>query len=223
MLLLILAIGAAVLDWVGVAFNRKPFEYTGKPAVIILLLIWFVIQTPTPIRLPAALFLIALLACLVGDILLMVPGNRFVGGLAAFLVANLLFIAAFNAGGVPPVGWGIALAAAATLLVAFFLDRIRRGLQASVREKMFPAVAVYGLVLGGMVWSAFATPFRPGWPLLAAWLLALGGMLSFASDLTNVWNRFLRPVRGGRLTTHVLYHLGQLAMTGGMLLYLNVA
>ncbi len=221
MLAFIFAAAAAVLDWVGVARKRSSWEYVGKPAVLMMLIIWLVSQAPSPMPTPATLFLIGLFASLLGDILLMVPGNRFLGGLAAFLVANLAYIAAFNGNGLPPMIWGLPLAAAAAVLIAILLDRLRRGLQASGRGWVFPFVAFYGVALGGMVWSAVATPFRPAWPSLAGWVLALGGVLFFVSDVTNVWNRFLRPLRGGRLTTHILYHLGQIALTSGMLLMLR--
>ena len=221
MLALVFAAAAAVLDWVGVARKLSSFEYVGKPAVLMMLIIWLVSRVPSPMPFPALLFLIGLFASLLGDILLMVPGNRFLGGLAAFLIANLTYIAAFNGNGLPPVIWGLPLAAAVTVLIVILLDRLRRGLQASGRGWIFPFVAFYGVALGGMVWSAVATPFRPAWPSPAGWVLALGGLLFFVSDLTNVWNRFLRPVRGGRLTTHILYHLGQIALTSGMLLMLH--
>lgn len=221
MLALVFAVAAAVLDWVGVARKRSSFEYVGKPAVLMMLITWLVSRVPFPMPFPAMLFLIGLFASLLGDILLMVPGNRFVGGLAAFLIANLAYIAAFNSRGLPPMIWGLPLAAVVVVLIAILLDRLRRGLQASGRGWVFPFVAVYGVALGGMVWSAVAAPFRPAWPSLAGWALAVGGLLFFVSDLTNVWNRFLQPVRGGRLTTHILYHLGQIALTGGMLLMLH--
>lgn len=221
MLALIFAGLAAILDWVGVARKLSSLEYVGKPAVIMMLIIWLVSRVPSPTPFPATLFLIGLFASLLGDILLMVPGNRFLGGLAAFLIANLAYIAAFNGNGLPPMVWGIPLAAASIMVVVILLDRLRRGLQASGRGWVFPFIAFYGVALGAMFWSAIVTPFRPAWPSLAGWVLALGGALFFVSDVTNVWNRFLRPVRGWRLTTHILYHLGQIALTGGMLLMLK--
>jgi alkenylglycerophosphocholine/alkenylglycerophosphoethanolamine hydrolase len=222
MLALVFAVAAAVLDWVGVARKRSSLEYVGKPAVLMMLIVWLLSQAPSPMPFPATLFLIGLFASLLGDILLMVPGNRFLGGLAAFLVADLAYIAALNGTGLPPLAWGLPLAAAVAVTIAILLDRLRRGLQSSGHGWVFPFIAFYGIALGGMVWSAVATPFRPTWPPLAGWVVAVGGLLFFVSDVTNVWNRFLQPVRGGRLTTHILYHAGQITLTSGMLLMLRV-
>jgi len=221
MLALVFAVAAAVLDWVGVARKRTSFEYVGKPAVLMLLIVWLLSQAPSPLPFPATLFLIGLFASLLGDILLMVPGNRFLGGLTAFLVANLAYIAAFNSSSLPPLVWGLPLAAIAAVTTAILLDRVHRGLQSSGHGWVFPFIAFYGIALGGMVWSAAATPFRPTWPSTAGWVVGLGGVLFFVSDVTNMWNRFLQPVRGGRLTTHILYHIGQIALTSGMLLMLR--
>lgn len=217
MIALIFAFAAAVLDWVGVARDRRPFEYVGKPAVIMLLIVWVLSQVRAPMPALGVLFLVALFASLAGDILLMVPGDRFLGGLAAFLVANLAYIAALNARGLPGIAAGLALAGVVLVVAGAVLGRLARGLQASGRGWVFPFLAFYGLAQAGMLWSAATTPFRAAWPLAPGLAVAAGGVLFFASDATNAWNRFMRPVPGGRLTTHVLYHLGQIALTVGIL------
>ena len=43
-----------------------------------------------------AWFVAALVLCLAGDVFLMLPGDRFVPGLASFLVGQLLFTVGFS-------------------------------------------------------------------------------------------------------------------------------
>jgi uncharacterized membrane protein YhhN len=59
---------------------------------------------------------------------------------------------------------------------------------------------------------------RLDWNAAAALLAALGAFLFFLSDILLAWDRFVTPVRNGRLFNMILYHLGQLMLITGVLL-----
>jgi uncharacterized membrane protein YhhN len=134
---------------------------------------------------------------LAGDIMLMLPGDRFVPGLASFFLAHVAYVVAFTAG--VPAGarpWLLLplLAAAAILLRALWpgLDRLR------------PAVALYAAMIVLMVWTAWGREYaRPG---AGALLAALGAVLFMVSDALLALNRFRRPIRSAQalvMTTYV--------------------
>jgi len=72
-------------------------------------------------------------------------------------------------------------------------------------------------VLGGMLWASVGALLRSSWLAAGAAWIAFGGVTFFASDVSLVWDRFVAPLPGRRVTTHVLYHIAQLALAGGVL------
>jgi len=137
---------------------------------------------------------------LLGDVLLMLPSDRFVAGLAAFLLAQLCYIVAFAL----RAPWGLnllPLLAGVALLVCTYLCVARRA------GKMRAPVAVYALVIVTMLYAAWACWYALGGqrPLLAD----LGACLFVASDLTLATNRFVHPFRLARLVVMVTYYAAQ--------------
>lgn len=132
------------------------------------------------------LILAGLAFSLAGDIFLMLPRDRFLPGLASFLVAHLFYIAAFSQGlnwAWPPL-WTVAVLAAvwaASMLI----------LLPGARGQRLP-VAVYVLVILLMVAAAFA---RAGLPGNLAWFAIAGALLFALSDTVIGINRFVRPFR----------------------------
>src|SRR3954454_4551267 len=97
---LIVAAGVfAGLNWWSQATAWKALEYASKPTVTALLAAAAVTLDP---RSSAAQpwFVAALLFSLAGDVFLMLPGDRFVPGLASFLLAHVLYAVGFLVGGV---------------------------------------------------------------------------------------------------------------------------
>lgn len=121
---------------------------------------------------------------LAGDVFLMLPGDRFVPGLASFLLAHLAYVAAFSSGippGANPFLLLPALAAAALLIRVLWrgLGRLR-----------YP-VLLYAAAIVLMVWQAWAR----GWELRSpgSALGAAGAALFMASDSLLALNRFRAP------------------------------
>jgi uncharacterized membrane protein YhhN len=151
-------------------------------------------------------FVAALACCLVGDVLLMLPKDLFVPGLAAFLVGHALFIGGLlqppSPQGVPPFSfssWGLGVAALAVAAgeavpaAVLFRSLVRHG-----PRDLIPPVAVYVAAIATMVVLAVNVG------VLAA---AVGAALFLVSDTVLAWNRFVRPFRFGPVAVHVTYHL----------------
>lgn len=217
-LIYILGLGAALIDWIAVARSNRRLEYFAKPAVMLILIFGLILYgeiLPSPI---GWLFLAGLGFSLLGDVFLMLPANRFIPGLLAFLAAHLLYVVAFNQGGpvVSPASAAFALLVAG--IAVPILVRIRRALLLAGRAKLWPPVAVYGVVLAATLWSTWCTTLRPEWPWAGALLAAIGGGLFFVSDALNAWERFVDRFTASRLLVMVSYHLAQYLMAAGVVL-----
>lgn len=144
-----------------------------KPAIVPLLAL--AVFAAIPGRRPPALLLAALAASFVGDLLLMVPGTEwFLGGVAAFLVAQALLVALLlpRTAGRPlvlPVAGSLIAFAGLLLLLGPALGGL------------LPVLAVYGAVLCAM--GAIAA--RGGL------VLALGGASFVVSDALLAIAKFL--------------------------------
>jgi uncharacterized membrane protein YhhN len=200
-----LAVLAAVIDWIGVGARRPWLEYVGKPLTMVFLIAWLIFGAGagTAFSIPTVLALAALLFSLAGDVLLMLPSGSFI---AAFT---------WDRGRLSPGEWLVA--AGIAILLALLLPPVRAGLRRSGRPKLVIPVAIYAAVLGGMLWASVGTLLHPSWLVAGAAWIAFGGLAFFASDVSLVWNRFVAPLPGRRVTTHILYHIAQLALTGGVL------
>lgn len=213
---LAVAFAVAGLDWLSVARGWRRLGYLTKPGVMAVLAVALV-QAGA-----GGLWLVAVLASLVGDVLLMLPRERFLGGLVAFLVAHGAYVAAFWSSGPPP--WHVGLLGLA-LAVGLAGGRLYRSLAQGLAQRgqagLRGPVAVYALALGLMLVAAGSTLWRPNWPRGAAVAALVGATLFFASDALLAWDRFVQPVARGRLKVRVLYHLGQVLLVGAALAFMG--
>jgi uncharacterized membrane protein YhhN len=213
MLDLWLPLSVAVLDWAAVARRWRAVEYVAKPAVMLLLLAWLWRQGAWPAPLWA--FALGLTLSLAGDVLLMLPERFFLAGLVSFLLAHLAYIAGFLSGGRPPLGPTLLLAVPVAVAGYLLVSRVAAALLARGRRGLVGPVLAYGVVISLMVLSALTTLARPAWDPSAARLASLGAVLFLASDAILAWDRFVVPIRFGRLLNLVTYHLGQIALIAG--------
>ena len=187
----------AVVDWIVVAREWTRVEYVAKPLTMVGLIGVALAIDPEFSDMRAA-FVIALLCSLVGDVFLMLPSDRFVAGLAAFLGAHLAYTAGFVLG--PGSVGGLAIGALITSAVAVPLGvRLLRAVRRESAALVTP-VAAYLVVISVMV--AFATGVGNAWAIAGAWLF-------FVSDALIGETRFMRALRGGDVAIIVTYHLGQ--------------
>jgi len=196
---------AAVVDWVAVARSQRDIETLAKPAfmVILIALAWL-------LHADAVSYGQQLLdeddhEGRLGHLLLGESTRAFLGGLVAFLLGHVAYIAAFRR--VPsadPIWVGVVVV---TLAVAFVLwARLIPTMQRSWRDG--GPLVLYAVVIGLMAALGWATGHL---------LIAIGGTLFLLSDAVLAYDRFERPVPHGRLIVHVTYHLAQFAIVWGLL------
>jgi uncharacterized membrane protein YhhN len=187
----------ALADWAAVARSIRPLEYATKPAVMIGLICLALAVRPANAT-ERTFFVIALGLGLVSDVLLMLPRELFAWGLVAALIEHLAYIAGFLTRSFDLVLF--AVAAGVVLASAFIgFPAIYRAVRAS-RPALVAPVITYVAVFIVMVARAGGT---------GSGLALTGALLFFYSDALLAWNRFVGPVRGGRLGNIVIYHAGQ--------------
>lgn len=215
-----LAFVLAVLDWVAVAGGWKKLEYLVKPATMAALLA-FMIQNG---GLAGGLlwFTLGLAFSLAGVVFLMLPKDRFIAGLVAFLLAHVAYIIGFKPR-LPSEPTALlitlGLAAIVALVSTQIYRRIAAGLRAKGKQRLQAPVLVYTLVISVMLVCAMLTLLSNRWYPLHALAVSLGAALFYLSDTVLAWNRFVRPFRYGRLINTSTYHLGQLLIALGATLH----
>jgi uncharacterized membrane protein YhhN len=212
------------LDWLAVAKSWKRLEYFAKPAAMLALLAWLWLNSSATGHWAPALgaFAAGLVFSLAGDVMLMLPERFFLAGLVAFLLGHVAYSDGLKSGGLLlPIE--AVLVAPMALIGGWLARRIGAALKATGRNRLRAPVVVYAAVISLMVVSALAMLFRPSVPTGTALLLALGAVLFFVSDAVLAWNRFVAPVRGGRLIVIVAYHLGQMTLIAGVVMLVKLA
>jgi uncharacterized membrane protein YhhN len=203
--LLVVAALFAVGDWVARGRHDVRLEYVCKPATLVALIATAVAMSPAhDAGARRDWFVVALACSLVGDVLLMLRTDRFVAGLAAFLVGHLCYVAGFWTHA--PGAGALAVAAVVVVAVVPVAARILGTLRH--RRQLAVPVALYMVVISVMLATALAT---------GNVLAGVGAVLFVTSDAMIAWNRFVRPFRAAELGIMVTYHLGQAGLVLSLL------
>ena len=137
-----------------------------------------------------------------GDVFLMLPRDRFVAGLASFLLAHLCYLRAFSIE--VPFGAGLLLwlpfFAAGGMVVAL----VWPGLKPALRGP----VVVYVIVIAAMAGQATGRWYAAGSAVALA--AAVGAGLFVVSDAVLAIDRFRWPFRAARAVTLATYWAAQL-------------
>jgi uncharacterized membrane protein YhhN len=193
--------------------GQRTRVYLCKPLVLFWILAVAALAPPTTSDAYRNLILMGLCFSLAGDVFLMLPSDRFVAGLSSFLVAHLLYIAAF-AGGVSAPAWGV-LAALCVFAVPMY------GLLLPQLGGLRVPVALYITAIVGMAWQASARWLESG--DLGALLACAGALLFVVSDAALAWNRFRGGFRHAQTLVLGSYFPAQwliaLSLGGGVLLF----
>jgi uncharacterized membrane protein YhhN len=146
------------------------------------------------------LICVGLLCSLAGDVLLMLPRDRFVAGLGAFLLAHVCYIGAFSSPAGPRATWRVGIPFVVLLAVLLLL------LLPHVGGLRLPAT-IYGAALVGMAWQAAERwhAARGSGPAAAA----AGGALFIASDAALAVDRFVAPFHAASLVIMGTYVMAQ--------------
>jgi uncharacterized membrane protein YhhN len=210
----VLALGLvfAPLNWIAVGRGVKRLEYVCKPATLALFLIAaLMLANWMGWTWVATWFVAALLLSLIGDVLLMLPGDRwFLPGLLAFLLGHIAYIVGFNATLPPPEAF--ILLPFLAILDWVILRKLVASVQASKVPEMRVPVIFYGVVLTLTMFSGLATWLRPGWGWEARMAASVGGILFLVSDVMLAWVRFVHRSRPLAVAVMVTYHLAQLSL-----------
>ena len=221
--LFLLPLSIAAIDWFAVARKQRALEYFLKPGVMLALLLCLGLLGSRNSFLDGEVhriwFGLGLALSLVGDIFLMLPRERFIAGLAAFLLAHIAYVIGLNPT-LPPLNIASLLIFALMALVAVqFYRRIVAGLSERGLKRLKPPVTAYMIVISLMVVSALLTLLRTGWSPLSALLFSAGALLFLLSDILLAWDHFVGRLSFGRTPRMIAYHLGQILLTLGALAY----
>ena len=189
---------ASAGDLVSILRHHKRLEYATKPAVMVLLIAAAVLLHPAS-QGERALFVVALVLGLAGDVFLMLPDDYLIPGIGAFLAGHLAYAAGFRFVGFAIFGLvaGLVIVAATAVL---FLRRILSAVESGGRAQLRNPVIAYAIVISLMTVSATASGHL---------VAAAGGLLFFFSDVIFAWYRFVKPVRWGQPVNIVMYQAGQ--------------
>lgn len=179
-LLLVSIAVSGLLAVVGEERGPRWMVYVFKPLTTALILGLAASATGAPARY-RALVVVGLAASLAGDVFLMLPRDRFVPGLASFLVAHLAYVTAFA---VTPVGVAPWIVLGGLLA---FGGVVLRALWPGLGPLRGP-VAVYVGVILAMAWMAAARWLRL--PSAGAAAAAGGALLFVLSDTLLALDRF---------------------------------
>jgi len=160
-------------------------------------------------------FSAGLVFSLAGDVFLMLPEQRFIAGLVAFLLAQVAYVIGLNTTPLPMTVVTIIILVIVGLVSTRIFLRISQGLVATGNSKLRVPVLVYSIVISLMLFSALLAFVRPSWSPGAALLVGLGAVLFFLSDSLLAWNKFVNPLKNGGLVVIITYHIGQVLITLG--------
>jgi uncharacterized membrane protein YhhN len=202
---LVVAALLAVGDWYSRWRDNSAVEYVCKPGTLLALEAAATLLHPHA-GVVRGWFVAGLVLSLVGDVALMLPKEQFVGGLAAFLLAHLCYIAGFVAGGVRAPAVALAVVGTA-VVVAPVARRVLRGVATNEPELRAPVVA-YLVVIAVMLATAVAS---------GNVLAAVGAALFVTSDSMIAWSRFVAPFDAAPVAIMVTYHLAQAGLVLSLL------
>ena len=192
---------SAVLATASSALGLREWHYLFKPLTM-LLAIAFVLRSHR-VSGQNGLLVAALAAALAGDVLLMLPANLFIAGLAGFLLAHLCYLALFR----QRVDWfpdrgvlALALGVGAVMLTILW---------GSLRAPLLQAaVGAYVLVICLMAAQAIG---RAGvLQERSATLVAVGACVFMLSDTLIAINRFIVPLPAAGLWVLSSYYVAQI-------------
>ncbi|GAB4419925.1 MAG: lysoplasmalogenase [Anaerolineales bacterium] len=197
----------------------RKLEFIAKPAVMICLFIW--LASTTSLKGALLWFGLGIIFSLAGDVFLLFIDRFFMFGLIAFLLGHIAYLAGFNT---PPPqdldAWSFAVAIVIGISAMRLLRRIVAGVR-NTQPKLVLPVFGYGVVITLMLLSALLTLFRPEWMTTPALLVSVGAFLFFISDIVLAWNKFIAPIKHGRMINIAIYHLGQIALIAGAAMQLG--
>lgn len=212
-----IALAVFILSVIGILvhefFANSLLFMISKPLIVISLIAYYYFSCPREDRSP--MFILALVACLAGDVFLMSP-DYFIPGLVAFLIGHVLYIFSYrqhqndadvdSLRGLQRARLSFPIILAGTGLVVILYP---------VLGNLRIPVMVYAAVITTMVLVAL---FRYGRSSSQSfWLVFLGAVCFMISDSVLAINKFLAPVDNAGLYIMSTYMAAQFLIVRGIL------
>jgi uncharacterized membrane protein YhhN len=189
---------AAIANWYSRVKLNDRVELISKPLTTVgAIAIAASADGPVPATVVA---IVALALCLVGDVALLPAIDRFVVGLAAFLLGHIAFIVMFAQRGFDR--WilsGIAIVGVAALLGTAAVPIVR----GAAAKGFGVPVRAYLVVISSMCVLGWAT---------GNWLIMLGSTAFIISDSILGWGQFVAEKRWMHLAIMVTYHVAIISL-----------
>jgi uncharacterized membrane protein YhhN len=214
LLWLILTILFSALEVSAVSRNVRKLEFLAKPAVIVWLFLW--LYSNAGLKGNTLWFGLGLFFSLIGDVVLL-SDRMFLFGLIAFLFAHVSYITGFGKQILTPTVWSLILAVFLAVSAGYLLRRIAGAMRAKGQNGLVAPVILYAIVISVMLYAALSTIYNPLWKTRAAFFVSAGAFLFCASDAVLAWNKFVSPLRKGRVWNISLYYLGQIGLIAGVI------
>lgn len=200
---MVIILSLAIMICAGLAIysslrRRRWLRYITKPLTTVLILTLALIKPATTPDYYRVLIVIGLAFSLLGDILLMLPRDRFVLGLASFLITHLLYIIAFVPGVKMDLLWLLPLLLTLIVVSAILWPKLGR---------LRTPVLLYALVIIVMAWRALARLHNLD--NTSAGLAAAGALLFCLSDGLLAVERFRTRFTLAPLLVLGTYYLAQ--------------
>lgn len=212
---LILAFVFAALEVLALRRRWNKLEYIAKPAVMICLFAW--LYFATGLQGLTFWFGVGILFSLAGDVLLMISLDRmFIFGLVAFLFTHVAYLFGFQNELMQIGPWSVLLIAILSVSAVRVMRRIVSAMRAKGQTRMVNPVILYSSVITVMLYAAMTTISNPEWKTGASFFVSMGAFLFYLSDIILAWNKFVSPIKNGRLLNIVAYHLGQIGLIAGV-------
>ena len=178
----------------GLSTGRPDWRILAKPIPLLCLAVWTATRGSGYARLVTA----GLFISMVADVAI---EWNFLSGLGLFLLAHLVYIAAFLGGstGLRPLR---ALPVIAVLAAAY------RVIAPGLGSLQIPVIA-YMTAIGTMLWRAAARMGQGGTLTSPQWSALLGAICFASSDTLLALNRFHQPIQGVQYAIMLLYWAGQ--------------
>ena len=177
-------------------FTKNKLKYILKPLTTILIIIIAIMQQYKSDDLYGYLIIAGLVFSLFGDVFLMLPKDKFVQGLASFLIAHIFYIAAFSSGFGPYLGVEYLMPAVIYASVFLWILLPKTG------EMKIP-VLIYALVLMIFLWQAMGRYYFLG--NQGSFYIIIGALLFVISDTILAYTRFIKSFKISSALIHSTY------------------
>ena len=178
-------------------YVKKPMlKYISKPLATILIILLAFLQPAGDTETYKYLIIFGLFFALIGDVFLMLPSDKFVHGLASFLIAHIFFIIAFADGFGPYYDWEFLIPVIIYSVVFLRILLPKTG-------KMKAAVFVYSLVLAFFLWQAFGRFYYLAES--TAFYTLIGSVLFVVSDSILAYAKFVKQYKISQILIHFSY------------------